>query len=176
MHSHFPPLPLRALYLCRHAKSSWTDATLSDFDRPLNERGLRNAPYMAKVFHDRGEPVDLIVTSTAERALATALHFAAAMGIPETAVLRKDELYHASVPTIMDLLHRLPADARRIMVFGHNPGLTEAVEYFSGEDIGNLPTCGIVRIDFPGGEQNMMARDLGTLVFMDYPRRHAGQG
>ena len=67
---------MRTLYICRHAKSSWADPGQDDFDRPLNERGLLDAPRMAKIFRERGEPVDLIVTSPAVRALTTARFFA----------------------------------------------------------------------------------------------------
>lgn len=167
---------LRTLYIIRHAKSSWTEPNSPDFDRPLNERGLRNAPFMAHLFKKRGEPVDLLVSSTANRALSTALIFAKELGVPEQDVLRIKALYHSSVPTLLHTLNHLPNTMQRAMLFGHNPGLTELVEYLSSEDIGNLPTCGMVRIDFPGDDWTLVSRDLGTLVWMDYPKRHAGQG
>jgi phosphohistidine phosphatase len=164
------------LYITRHAKSSWSDPQQSDFDRPINERGARNAPYMAGVFKQRGEPVDLIVTSTAARALATARIFASQLGFAEADLVRMDKLYHATVPTLIDVIRKLPKSAKRVMLFGHNPGLTELVDYLSSEDIGNLPTCGTVRIDIPMDDWELVSRDLGTLVWMDYPKRHAGQG
>ena len=166
---------VRTLYITRHAKSSWSDANSSDFDRPLNERGLRNAPFMALMFHKRGEPVDLLVSSTANRALTTAFLFAKELGIPEQDVLRIEALYHSTIPTLLRTLNELPNTSQRVMLFGHNPGLTELVEYLSGEDIGNLPTCGMVRIDFPGEDWVQVSRDLGTLVWVDYPKRHLGQ-
>lgn len=164
---------MRTVYLCRHAKSSWDDATLSDFQRPLNERGLRDAPFMAKLFKERGEPVDLLVSSAANRALSTALIFAKGLGIAEDKVLRMDRLYHADPSTITKVLNELPAEVKRVIIFCHNPGITEAVEYLSGEDIGNMPTCGLARIDFRGDDWGMVARDLGTLAWLEYPKRHA---
>jgi len=163
---------MRTVYICRHAKSSWNDPALSDFDRPLNERGLRDAPFMAKVFHARGEAVDLLVSSTAVRAFTTARTFAKELGVPEADIVQEDRLYHATVPTLVAYLNGLPPRVQRVMLFGHNPGLTEAVEYLCSSDIGNLPTCGMVRIDFPGDDWSLASRDLGTMVWMDYPKRH----
>jgi phosphohistidine phosphatase len=163
---------MRTVYLCRHAKSSWDDPAQSDFDRPLNDRGLRDAPFMARLFHGRGEPVDLLLSSTANRALSTALFFAKELGIPEKDVVRMDDLYHACSLTITRILNELPSTVRRVMVFCHNPGITEAVEHLSAEDIGNMPTCGLVRIDFPGDDWAMVSRELGTLAWMEYPKRH----
>lgn len=166
------PITVLTIYICRHAKSSWNDASLPDFDRPLNERGLRDAPFMAKVFRQRGEQVDLVVSSTARRAMSTALTFAHELGVAEDAILRMDRIYHATVPTLLATLNALPTDAKRAMLFGHNPGLTELIAYLTGEDIGHLPTCGMARIDFPGDAWNWVSRDSGTLVWLDHPKRH----
>lgn len=130
---------------------------------------------MARVFKERGEPVDLLLTSTAKRALDTALVFAKELGISAKDVMRDERLYHATVPGLMKFLSSLPHDAERIMLFGHNPGLTDLVEYLSGEDIGNLPTCGMVRIDLLSDEPDMVSHGMGTLVWMDTPKRHPGQ-
>jgi phosphohistidine phosphatase len=113
-----------------------------------------------------------LLSSTANRALSTALFFAKELGIPEKDVVRMDELYHASSLTITRILNELPSTVRRVMVFCHNPGITEAVEHLSAEDIGNMPTCGLVRIDFPGDDWAMVSRELGTLAWMEYPKRH----
>lgn len=177
---------MRTLYLCRHAKSSWADPGQDDLDRPLNERGLRNAPFMARLFKERGEPLDLMVTSTAARALATARFFAQELGAKETPafdpaaprpqLLLDANLYHASIRTILGVVNGLPDATSHVMLFGHNPGFTDAVVYFGNEDLDNLPTCGIVRIDFPIDSWKLAARDLGMLIWRDHPKRHPGQG
>jgi len=173
------------LYLCRHAKSSWDDPGQDDFDRPLNERGLRDAPFMAKVFKARNEPVDLLVGSTANRALTTARFYAGELGArerphfdpaqPRPQLVLESNLYHASVLAIVRIVNGLPDEAQRVMLFGHNPGFTEAVAYLSSEDIGNMPTCGIARIDFPSRSWREVSMDLGTLEWFDYPKRHPGR-
>ncbi len=165
---------MRTLYICRHAKSSWADPGQDDFDRPLNERGLRDAPMMAQVFRERGEPVDLLVTSTAVRALTTANAFARELSMQGPRLLHEPRLYHASVGTINQVVNALPASAQRVMLFGHNPGFTEILEHFTGEYVDNVPTCGMARIDFTVNEWDLVGRDLGTLVWFDYPKRQPG--
>ena len=162
---------MRTLYLCRHAKSSWADDGQDDFDRPLNERGLHDAPMMARLFRERGEPVDRIVSSDANRALTTARAFARELHLADDRFVQEPHLYHANVSTIARVVNALPDSVQRAVLFGHNPGFTAAVEHFSSEDIGNLPTCGMVRIDFTVGEWRQVMRDLGTLTWFDYPKR-----
>jgi phosphohistidine phosphatase len=166
---------MRTVYLCRHAKSSWGDAQLSDHDRPLNERGQRNAPFMAHLFAKRGEPVDLLISSTALRARTTAFHFAKALGREEADVQLVPELFHPSVQTIQQVISGLPNTVSRVMLFGHNPGFSLAVAHLSDTDVGVLPTCGIVRIDLPIDDWAIISKGLGTLVWQDHPKRHPGQ-
>lgn len=171
---------MRTLYLCRHGKSSWADPGMQDFDRPLNSRGMHDAPIMASRFMERGEPLELMVSSTANRALSTARAFADAMGAatrerfdtraPMPQLLLQPRLYHADVRTILEIVNALPDDAQHVMLFGHNPGFTEAVAFFSSDDIGNLPTCGMVRIDFPCDSWAQASRDYGMLQWRDQPK------
>lgn len=131
---------------------------------------------MATLFKERGEPLDLLVSSSAERARGTAAHMASTLGLAVDKFIIEDGLYHASVPVLMKRIQHLPDHAQRVMLVGHNPGLTELIEHLSGEDIGNLPTCGMARIDIPGDTWQMASRDTGTLAWLDYPKRHPGQG
>lgn len=171
---------MRTLYLCRHGKSSWADPGMQDFDRPLNERGMHDAPMMAGRFKQRNEPLDLMVSSTAKRALSTAHAFADVLGATERGhfdaaaarpqLVLQPRLYHADVRSILDIVNALPDAAQHVMLFGHNPGFTEAVAFFSSDDIGNLPTCGMVRIDFPCDAWAEASRDYGLLVWRDQPK------
>jgi len=162
---------VRTLHLCRHAKSSWAEPGQADFDRPLNDRGERDAPMMAKRFVERGGTADLIVTSNAARALQTAKAFATELGLKGDRFLLEPDLYHASPQTIARVTSEMPDSAQRVILFGHNPGISEAVEHFCGEGVGDMPTCGMVRIDFVASSWNEAGRDLGTLVWFDYPKR-----
>ncbi|MFZ1691589.1 MAG: histidine phosphatase family protein [Flavobacteriales bacterium] len=166
---------MRTLYLCRHAKSSWADPGQSDHERPLNDRGLRDAPAMARFFKQRNEPVQLIVSSDANRAQTTARFFAKELGLSGDQFRLEPNLYHASVRSIAGVVASLPDDADRVMLFGHNPGFTEVVEYFASEGPANMPTCGLVRIDFVADSWKETGRDLGTLVWFEYPKRVLGE-
>ena len=159
------------LYICRHAKSSWADPGQDDFDRPLNDRGMNDAPMMAKLFRERGEPLDLIVTSPANRAITTARHFAGALNIGAADFREEPKLYLATVGGINAIVNQLPVGAKRVLLVGHNPGFTEVLEHFTGEYVDNVPTCGMARLDFTVKEWGLVGRDLGTLVWFDYPKR-----
>ncbi|MBL7940908.1 MAG: histidine phosphatase family protein [Flavobacteriales bacterium] len=167
---------MKTLYLCRHAKSSWADPGMDDFDRPLNERGLRNAPFMAQVFKQRGELLDRIVSSPAKRALTTARSFADALAISNDHFLQDRSIYLAERSTLMHVVNALPTAADRVMLFGHNPGFTELLDHLSDAGVDNLPTCGLVRIDFALDDWKLLGKHTGNLVWFDYPKRHPGQG
>ncbi len=139
------------LFLIRHAKSSWDHPGLRDFDRPLNERGLYEAPLMAQILLREGIQPDLLVSSPAKRAWTTAMFFATAFGLREEAVRRELDIYDADPPDIMRLINQLPDSAGTIFMFGHNPTFTDVVNRFAEKHIENLPTCGIVRIESDGG-------------------------
>lgn len=160
------------LYLIRHAKSSWDDPLQTDFHRPLNARGLRDAPAMAAHFAARKEPVDLLLSSPAARALATARYVAAALGTADDNIVLEPKLYLADLPTWRTVLNDLPARAKSVALFSHNPGISECCEWLSGAGLGELPTCAMVRIDMEADEWKALARGTGTIGWYDYPKRH----
>ncbi|HQV74469.1 MAG: histidine phosphatase family protein [Flavobacteriales bacterium] len=166
---------MKTLYLCRHAKSSWSMAGMADFDRPLNERGLRNAPFMANLLMERGERVDAIVTSPANRALTTARAFATALDIPDARFKQDRAIYHAERSTLVHVVNNLPNDAQRVLLFGHNPGFSELLYHLADAGVRVMPTCGLARIDFALDDWGAVARNTGNLVWFDYPKNHSGQ-
>lgn len=161
---------MRTLYIVRHAKSAWADQGMSDFERPLNERGLHDAPMMAGRFHERLEPVDLLMSSPAKRALTTAKAFSSALG--HAPVHEDPELYLATPRMILTIIERLPDDARHVMLFGHNPGMSELVETLIGNGFGDMPTCAIARIDIHVESWQAVAAGTGTLKWWDAPKNH----
>ena len=104
---------MRTLYITRHAKSSWDDPRADDFHRPLNDRGQRDAPFMAQVFSSRNEPVDLLMSSTAVRALSTAHLFAKSMGKERSAVQEDRMMYLADLPTLIKRVEPVYPDIAR---------------------------------------------------------------
>lgn len=162
----------RRLTLLRHAKSSWKDDSLPDEERPLNERGERDAPMMGRRLRDRGARPTLILTSPARRARRTAQLVAGELGYPREFLQRERDLYLASPDQIIELLGRQDATFRDIVVCGHNPGLTELANRLTGAGIDNVPTCGVVVIDLDLPSWADLAGARGELVEFDFPRRN----
>lgn len=163
---------MRTLYLTRHAKSCWDDPGTDDLNRPLNGRGQRDAPIMARLFKERGEPLDRLVSSPAVRAITTARAFAHALGLEEKDVIQDPGIYLAPAEMLLRIVNLLNNDDRRVMLFGHNPGFTELAEYISDADLDELATCATVRIDLPVDSWKEVSMGLGTMVWHDHPKRH----
>jgi phosphohistidine phosphatase len=167
---------MRTLTLIRHAKSSWNDDTLSDFDRPLNNRGRKNAPMMGRVLRDLGISFDLIVSSPALRAITTARSIAEQLGHPEDALTQDAGLYAATTAGLLQVVHQLPDESTAVALVGHNPGLTDFCNYLCGAGIENLPTCAVASIAFDLDTWKAVYRDTGRLIRYEYPRKHSDGG
>lgn len=163
---------MKTLYIARHAKSSWAEPGMRDFDRPLNERGMRDAPMMAKVFKGRDEQVDLIVSSPANRARTTAQAFVNELNIDSGMFMLNASIHEAGLNTLMRIIQALPDRSERVMLFGHNPGFSELAYYLCDEDPIELSTCAIVRIDMDVEKWELVSKGLGFLVWHDYPKKH----
>lgn len=137
---------MKVFYLIRHAKSSWGEPQLRDIQRPLNARGLRDAPFMSQMLKGKGEIPNQIISSPAVRAHTTAKYFAEAFDIaPEQIVLEKN-IYEAYPEQVMDIVRELDDNLSIVLLFGHNPAFTSLANMFTDEYIANVSTCGIVRI------------------------------
>ncbi|MFO1417794.1 MAG: histidine phosphatase family protein [Methylotetracoccus sp.] len=163
---------MKQLFVIRHAKSSWSDPSLSDRDRPLNKRGKHDAPLMGRVLRERGAGPDLMVASPARRARKTALLIAEEIGYPREAISIDERIYEAGTTGIMELIEALPESAERVYLIGHNPVLTDLVNELTGDVVGHLPTCAIAAIEFAGEAWSETMRGAGRLMFFDYPKRH----
>jgi phosphohistidine phosphatase len=161
------------LVLVRHAKSSWSNPNLKDFERPLNDRGNRDAPVMA----ERTRSLELkptIISSGATRALTTAKVFASVLGIPEESIQVSNDLYLASSEQILHFVNQLDTHPE-VMIFGHNPGMTDAVNMLTKSRIDNVPTCGVAVLRFPVDRWSEVTAGSGALVSFDYPKNQSGR-
>ncbi len=150
----------KTLYIARHAKSSWDDAVQNDQNRPLNTRGLREAPQMADKLAELGVRPDWILSSPALRARTTAEIYQAVLG----GTLRVDDrIYEASLSSLIYLVQEAFERTDRLMIVGHNPGLTELNERLGGPEIYNLPTAGVSAIAFDEGIAPYQGRPLWFL-------------
>ncbi len=163
---------MKTLYLVRHAKSSWDNANLADFDRPLNKRGHKAAPFMAKLMHEKNVQVDLIISSPANRALATAEIFSDVLEYPREKIEQRIEIYEGGLNHMLQLVRQIPDNCSAAMLFGHNPTLTSFANLLSGEHLENIVTCGIVRIDMKSGSWQETMMDSGELVWYEYPKKY----
>ncbi len=162
---------MKRLFLVRHAKSSWKDPELEDFDRPLNKRGKRDAPVMGQKLQQRKTQIDLIISSPAKRAKNTAEFIAGKISYYPREILWLESVYTASSQTLFNLVHKIEDTFQNVMLVGHNPGLTSLAERLTGREIDNIPTCGIVAVDFEVDSWKHIKDMPGKLVFFDYPKK-----
>ncbi len=159
---------MKTLYILRHAKSSWDDATISDFDRPLNSRGLTAAPFMGTVMKDRGDVPDVIISSPAERARQTADLVKIAAGF--TADIAFDHsIYDATVGMLLSVIAALRADVRSALVVGHNPGIENLVFYLTGQ-ISPMPTAALAVIELDLQKWHDVSGNCGSLQKIIRPK------
>ncbi|MEL6865098.1 MAG: histidine phosphatase family protein [Bacteroidota bacterium] len=163
---------MKTVCLIRHAKSSWSNPSLQDIDRPLNNRGLRDAPFMAKLLKGKGISPDLIVSSPANRAFTTASYFAEAAAIPREQIRIEREVYEAWPADILRVIQQLPESANTILLFGHNPGFTSLANQFANEYIPNVPTCGIVHISGQIDTWAAFNPDSARQIAFYYPKQY----
>jgi phosphohistidine phosphatase len=162
---------MKTLLLARHAKSSWKDQTLADSDRPLNNRGKRDAPRMGKRLANRQMQPDLVVSSPALRAMATAKAISAEIGYPAKDIVVDERVYHGGIAGILRAIHELDDAASCALLFGHNPELTDLVNQLARCSIDNVPTCGIAQIQFTATSWREIGDAGGQLVDFDYPKK-----
>ena len=159
------------LTLIRHAKASWDDPALADFDRPLNARGERDAMRMAAHLRGALGAPDRIISSPALRALTTARIFADALAAPAARFEQRARIYEASVETLLTLVQLLDDADRHSMLFGHNPGFTELAHRLARCSFDDMPTCAVVQIGFDVRHWSDVAERSGTQRFYAFPRQ-----
>lgn len=163
---------MKTLYVIRHAKSSWDVKTLGDIERPLNDRGKRDAPRMGKRLKEKDIHPDLIISSPAKRAFSTAKKIARILKYPKDAIRIVDKLYHADEDAMLQVVNNLKDKHSIVIMFGHNPGLTDFVNSILSEelDIDNVPTCGVVAFQFQSERWEQVTWGTGKILFFDYPK------
>ena len=164
---------MKELILVRHAKSSWKDPTLSDHDRPLNKRGKRDAPEMGERLAASGYDPDLIVSSSADRALDTARTIAGKLGYPRERIAEEERLFHAGVAELLHVIRGVDDPVDILMLFGHNPGLTDLANHIGPREILNMPTCAVLHLRFEADTWSTVGEVPGDEVRYDYPKRAA---
>jgi phosphohistidine phosphatase len=164
---------MKKLYLVRHAKSSWDNPLLDDFDRPLNERGMKDAPRMGKRLKEKRIFPDMMLTSPAVRAYETCKEISIELNFPVNKIQTDQKLYHADEDQILKRVQQikdLNDDEEVVFIFGHNPGLTEFANLLLDESIDNIPTCGVVAAALEIKSWKDTHFGCGHLIFFDFPK------
>jgi phosphohistidine phosphatase len=161
---------LKNLLIIRHAKSGW-DGNVVDFDRGLSDRGKNDLRLMSERLSSRFYDPQLVYCSPAKRTKKTWNAISTRLGWKEDLVEFEDELYLASIQTLLKKCSEVDEEIDRLVLVGHNPGLTELVNVCSHARLDNLPTCGLVQIRFPFDQWEQVGLQKGELVYFDYPKR-----
>ena len=164
---------MKTLTIVRHAKSSWKDSSLPDNKRPLNHRGERDAPEMGRRIQEHGIRPSLIVSSPAVRAWKTAKVIAQAISYPREFLQKEDRLYLASLDDILDVVVAQDNGFNNLMVVGHNPGLTDFVNFLVPGLTNNLPTAGVVSVQIDQDNWSLYERPATELLVHDWPKKSA---
>lgn len=165
---------MKTLLIIRHAKSSWDNAIVHDIDRPLNDRGKRDAPAMAQRLIKTGIHIDLFVSSPAKRARTTAEYFIREFGRSEKEIHFIPELYHAPVQTFKDVVSALDDQYPSSAIFSHNPGITAFANTLTTVRLDNMPTCGIFAVRSEVDSWEAFLSSGPSFWFFDYPKSGGG--
>ncbi|WP_303310039.1 histidine phosphatase family protein [Hymenobacter sp. BT730] len=163
---------MKILYLMRHAKSSWSFDDLTDHDRPLNERGRDDAPRMGKALADRHIQLDLLVSSSAVRALSTAALVAKELGYPNDKIQVQERIYRAEPADLLDIVRKLPDTANSVLLVGHNNTITDFANLLSPNQINEMPTAAVVCLQLNIDRWQTADRATTEFYFYDYPGNH----
>ena len=160
---------MRILMLVRHAKSSWDYPELSDFERPLNPRGRRDAPAIAARLKKAGLAPDRLVSSPALRAITTAHLFAQAFGLRIEDIELNSNIYEASPQALIHLIRLFPDEDREVMLFGHNPGISQAAHVLAECPFDEMATTGAARIELNVKSWAQVKPGVGKVLRYEQP-------
>ena len=160
---------MKTLYLARHAKSSWKNPELSDIERPLNKRGKRDAPYIGNLLNEKDVKPDILISSPAVRARRTAVTIAEIIDYPKSKIIIDDNIYESSSAGLLNIIKGFHDKYNSVMMFGHNPAFTMLNNYLTDSHIDNIPTCGVVGIQFNSSWKKIGSKS-GKAFFFIYPK------
>jgi phosphohistidine phosphatase len=161
---------MKTLLLVRHAKSSWENIGQDDRERPLNERGKKDAPEMGKRLKDKKIEIDLFVSSPAKRAFRTARIFAEAYEVKKGDIEIVEDLYHASSEGFNKVISALPAKFDSVALFSHNPGITEFANSLTSVQVDNIPTGAVFAVSADVDDWKNFKGAEKKFLFFDYPK------
>lgn len=162
---------LKILHIARHAKSSWDYKNVTDFDRPLKERGIHDAYEMAGRMKMKHPLPELIITSPANRAFHTALIFSRVLELPFNQFRVDPDIYGSDADGLFQMIKRVDDKFRSVMIFGHNPEFSNLVNFLTGDSVDEVPTCGVMSIFYDTEKWQEISREKVAKIYFDYPKK-----
>ena len=159
---------MKTLIIIRHSKSSWKDHSLSDFDRPLNKRGIKDAKKMSFELSEKIKKVDLLLSSSSKRTTQTSNYFLDSINVRSN--IFSENLYHSSSDLIFDYVLKINNKYNKAIIVGHNPGLTNIINKLTNLKLDNLPTSGIVIIVFDVDNWKNINYQSGLVEWIKFPK------
>ena len=161
---------MKTLLLIRHAKSSWDHVSISDFERPLNERGKHDADLMAGRIKDKKVNIDIFISSPAKRARKTAEFFLKKFDENRNSLIQISALYEASLSNYYDVIENLNDKFESVALFAHNPGITDFVNTLGCSTIDNMPTCAVYAVKIKTSKWGDFKKSEKEFLFFDFPK------
>jgi len=161
---------MKTLLLVRHAKSSWDQPGLSDFDRPLNERGKKDAPLMAKRLKEKSIDLDHFVSSPAKRARQSAKYFAEEFGFKKEDIKLVEDLYGATRREFLQSIQEIQDKFKTVALFSHNPGITDFASSLTNVRVDDMPTCAVFAVQSNAESWKEFMEAEKSFLFFDYPK------
>ncbi len=158
------------LYLLRHAKSDWSVSGQKDIDRELNNRGGNDAPRIGRKLYDLGVNPDMIICSPARRTKMTAMYVCEQLHYDMDRIVYNEDIYEASTRTLLHAINGFDRAWSSVMMIGHNPGFTYLAEYLSKRELGNIPTSGVVNLEFEADGWEELSGGAATVKWFIYPK------
>ena len=161
---------MKTLYVMRHAKSAWGEPGQDDFDRPLLEKGKKRTKTVIDFLLKKEVKLDMILSSPAVRALETAKIMAHGLNLPDDHLRLEKSIYAAEADRLTDLFYDLPSFVNKLMIIGHNPGVTNFINEYIRKKIDPIPTSGIACITFDTDEWTEIAASNAKMKFVIFPK------
>ena len=162
---------MKKLFIIRHAKSSWKDTSLDDFDRGLNKRGKKDIKFIAKWLKANRFYPDLILSSPARRAKDTLKQIVETLKLNDKIIRFDKSIYEATCDSLIDLLVQIDKRYDNLFLIGHNPALNELAEYLTNSVIFNIPTSGIFCVEFNISQWSEVRNIKGIISFFEFPKK-----
>jgi phosphohistidine phosphatase len=159
---------MKTLLIMRHAKSSWEDSSMSDYERPLNERGIKTSPFIGRVMQENNLQPDSILSSPAKRAMQTAL-LVKDGGALNAEIVYNDKIYEASPFQLLEIITATPSDINTLMLIGHNPGMEGLLKLLTGETH-SIPTAALIKVRLNVVNWEDTYNDCGAIEMFIKPR------